>query len=58
MLSKKGKELIKLYKNMADTGYERHDGEKVVDAFSDFESRYYKEHINKAFKKIKAKFYC
>jgi hypothetical protein len=55
MLSKKGDELIRLYKTMADEGDMRDSGVKVNDAFSDFESRYYRDHINSAFMEIGVK---
>ena len=55
MLSKKGEELLKLYKSMANKGYMRQSGEKVNDAFSDFESRYYRDHINSTFIKVGVK---
>ena len=38
-LSKKGKELIKLYEKMAQDGYNRTDGKVIKKAFSDFELR-------------------
>lgn len=38
-LSKQGKELIKLYENMARDGYKRTDGIEIKKAFSDFELR-------------------
>ena len=55
MLSKKGEELIKLYKSMANNGYMRESGKNVNDAFSDFESRYYRDHINSTFIKVGVK---
>ena len=36
-LSAKGQELIELYKHMAAHGYERSDGSKIINAYSDFE---------------------
>ena len=38
-LSKKGMELIDLYKDMVVNGYERNDGSKVSNAYNDFELR-------------------
>lgn len=43
--SKKGVELIKLYSQMADSGYERTDGSHIETAFSDFELRPYRQQI-------------
>jgi hypothetical protein len=43
--SKKGIELIQLYSQMADKGYERTDGEHIENAFSDFELRPYRQQI-------------
>lgn len=55
MLSKKGEQLIKLYKTMAENGYIRQSGEKVDNAFADFESRYYRDHIKSAFMELNVK---
>ena len=50
-LSKKGLELINLYKDMAVDGYERTDGTKVTNAYNDFELRKFrficKSHLQK-----------
>ena len=43
--SKKGQELIEMYKTMADEGYERGDQIHVDNAFSDFELRAYRQQI-------------
>ena len=43
--SKKGQDLIELYKQMADEGYERRDHIHVDNAFSDFELRAYRPQI-------------
>lgn len=50
-LSPKGKSLVDMYTQMANCGYDRHDGKRVETAFSDFESRKIKEHIKKIFNK-------
>jgi len=42
-LSKQGKELIKLYENMARDGYKRTDGIEIKKAFSDFELRKFRD---------------
>jgi hypothetical protein len=47
--SKKGQELIKLYEQMAQEGYERTDQVKVDNAFSDFELQAYRLHIRSIF---------
>jgi len=44
-LSRKGQQLVELYKQMAEEGYERTDGLKVENAFSDFELRAYREQL-------------
>jgi hypothetical protein len=51
-LSPKGQELLNLYKEMADKGYNRADGSFVADAYSDFELRAYKQHIKPILKKF------
>jgi len=43
--SNKGLELIELYKQMAEKGYERSDGDHVENAFSDFELRHYRAQL-------------
>lgn len=48
--SKKGQELIKLYENMANEGYERTDKTRIENAFSDFELRAYREQLAPIFK--------
>lgn len=48
-LSRKGKDLIQLYSQMADQGYLRKDGSKVDVAFADFESRRFRSHIKEIF---------
>ena len=47
--SNKGQQLIKLYQQMAQEGYDRVDETRVEDAFSDFESRAYREQIRSSF---------
>ena len=49
--SRKGRELIKMYEQMAREGYERSDQVRVDDAFSDFELRAYRPRIRNIFKK-------
>ena len=50
-LSKKGLELINLYKDMVRNGYERIDGSKVISTYNDFELRKFrlicKTHLQK-----------
>ena len=50
-LSKKGLELIDLYKDMVVNGYERTDGSKVKSTYNDFELRKFraicKTHLQK-----------
>ena len=48
-LSPKGQELISLYTQMAEHGYERRDESYVEDAFSDFELRFYRPQIREIF---------
>ncbi len=48
-LSKKGKQLVKMYEQMAQDGYERSDGTQIVDAFSDFELRAYRAQLRETF---------
>ncbi len=43
--SKKGLQLIELYGQMADIGYQRTDGKHIDNVFSDFELRPYREQI-------------
>ena len=50
--SKKGQELIAMYTNMADQGYERVDNTKVDVAFSDFELRGYQANILPTFQEL------
>jgi hypothetical protein len=47
--SAKGQALIDLYAEMAKDGYDRTDGTRVAEAFSDFELRPYRESIAKLF---------
>lgn len=54
-LSKKGRELLKMYSQMVDEGYERVSGEQIQDVFSDFESRHFKEQILNTFREYKIK---
>jgi len=54
-LSKKGLELIKLYEKMANEGYQREDGSEVKDAFSDFESRFYRNQLKEIISEFKIK---
>ena len=44
-VSAKGKQLLKMYRQMAEEGYDRTDGERVVDAFSDFGLSAYRPQI-------------
>jgi hypothetical protein len=44
-LSKKGQELLKMYKKMAREGYERTDKQRVDIAFGDFELKAYREQL-------------
>ena len=53
--SDKGKKLIQMYSQMADKGYERTDENYVNDAFSDFESRFFRDQIKNVFKDHKIK---
>jgi len=48
----KGQELLKLYKEMAEKGYNRADGSFVPVAFSDFELRPYRENIRPILKQF------
>jgi len=54
-LSEKGEQLIQLYKQMAQEGYERGDGENISpdDAFADFESRALRADLRKLFEEHK-----
>ena len=45
--SNKGQQLLKLYEQMVKEGYDRTDGARVVNAFSDFELRAYRVQIGK-----------
>lgn len=49
-LSDKGKELVALYEQMAEQGYERTDRSRVEVAFSDFELRPYRETLRPCFR--------
>lgn len=51
-LSNKGKKLIELYEKMAKDGYERNDKTHVENAFSDFESRFYRKQIKELLSKF------
>ena len=44
-LTNKGKELIKHYKTMVDTGYQRSDGIHIKNTYEDFELKNFKDHI-------------
>jgi len=46
VFSQKGLDLIKLYTDMAEQGYDRKDGSHVEDVFADFELRAYKGAIS------------
>ena len=48
-LSRKGRELVELYSKMAETGYERTDGDFVDKVFSDFESRRFRYPLKEIF---------
>ena len=54
-LSRKGKDLIQLYSQMANQGYQRDDGIKVDVAFADFESRRFRSHIKEVFEAHRVK---
>ena len=54
-LSKKGEELIELYKDMANHGYQREDGVYVKDTYESFEIKKFKELIQPQFKYWKIK---
>ena len=54
-LSKKGKELIKHYKEMANQGYKREDGIYVKDTYESFELKKFKELIQPQFNYWKIK---
>ena len=51
-ISQKGQGLLKLYKEMADNGYNRADGSFVPVAFSDFELRAYRGNIRPILKQF------
>ena len=51
LLSSKGKQLVKLYEEMAEDGYERTDSSYVKEAFSDFELRAYRKSVQDVFEK-------
>ena len=55
IFSDKGKKLIQMYSQMADKGYERTDENYVNDAFSDFESRFYRNQIKDVLSKFNIK---
>jgi len=50
-LSRKGAQLLEMYRIMAQDGYHRNDGYHIENAFSDFESRFFREPILEALKK-------
>ncbi len=54
-LSKKGQELIDMYKVMVSGGYMRKDGVDMRDAFADFESRFYRIPIKEQFNEFGVK---
>ena len=54
-LSNKGKKLIELYEKMVNDGYERNDETNVENAFSDFESRFYRKQIKELLSKFGVK---
>lgn len=43
--SSKGQALIKMYETMAKEGYNRTDGSRVENAFSDFQAKEYRNHL-------------
>jgi hypothetical protein len=47
IFSNKGQELIAVYQQMAERGYETQDGTHIDNAFSDFELRHYRAHLHK-----------
>jgi len=49
VLSKKGKELIDLYTEMANKGFERNDGDFTKEAFSNFGARPYRAGLKRDF---------
>lgn len=53
--SNKGKKLIELYEKMVNDGYERNDETNVENAFSDFESRFYRKQIKELLSKFGVK---
>jgi|TARA_B110000967_G_scaffold154000_1_gene158577 hypothetical protein len=54
-LSKKGQQLIEMYKIMVSGGYMRKDGVDLRDAFADFSSRFYRIPIKEQFKEFEIK---
>jgi hypothetical protein len=54
-LSVKGQQLVKLYQHMAENGYEKNDGTTVDIAFSDFELRDYRQHLQDILKDYSVK---
>jgi len=50
VFSQKGQDLIKLYEQMAEHGYERGDGKKVESAYNDFELRKFRNHVSQFIK--------
>lgn len=55
IFSKKGRELINMYEQMASKGYERQDNTKVTNAFSDFELRPYRDQVKSVFNDFNVK---
>ena len=53
--SAKGKELISLYADMASHGYDRQDGIRVTEAFSDFELRPYRQQLLEVMQQFEVK---
>ena len=53
--SKQFYNLIELYKNMANSGYNRIDGSKIKTAFSDMEIIIFKEQVKEIFEKLEIK---
>ncbi|MDB2639087.1 hypothetical protein N9Y91_08825 [Alphaproteobacteria bacterium] len=52
-LSTKGQKLISMYSAMADGGYETNTGEKIVDAYNDFELKKVRQFVSERFQENK-----
>ncbi|MEG3619274.1 hypothetical protein V5T82_12470 [Magnetovibrio sp. PR-2] len=50
--STKGLKLIDAYTEMAESGYDRRDGTRVSDPFSDFELRFYRQELREELKRF------